>query len=174
MTSKLQLASQSAITIGTFPSLQATCKGVLPCLSWKSTKHPWLMRVLTTSIWHLLTARCRAIWPSWNHTAGCKWDLIMLKIKAFCGVTIISWKRVHLLASRITMVFTSTLRVEAGSWTDQLWDKSKFLLSCWALQWNGWKANIHSLLMISLEGERGPIVTTSWILETTLVFTDRS
>lgn len=159
MTSKLQLASQSAITIGTFPSLQATCKGVLPCLSCKSTGHPWLMRLLTTSIWHLLTARCRAIWPSWNHKTARKQDLIMLKTKAFCRVTIISLKWVRLLASRITVVLIFVLRVEAGRctvsvWTNQLWDESKFLLSYWALQWNGWNANTHSPLMTSLGGGR--------------------
>lgn len=68
--SKLQLASQRATTIGTLPSLHATCSGVLPCLSWKSTKHPWLMRVWMTSIWHRLTARWRAMCPSCNRHQG--------------------------------------------------------------------------------------------------------
>lgn len=157
MTSRLQLASQSAITIGTFPSLQATCKGVLPCLSWKSTKHPWLMRVLTTSIWHLLTARCRAIWPSWNQKTACKWDQIMLKIKTSSKVPIISSNRVHLLASRITTVFNLKVEVRRCTIsvkTNKPWDESKFLLSHWSLQWNWWNTNTHCLLTAFLGGRR--------------------
>lgn len=87
------------------------------------------------------------------------WDTKMLNIKACCRVTIISCKWVHLLASRITMSSIFILRAEAGRCTvfvrtNQLWDESKFMLSHWALQWNGWNVNTHSLLMTSLGGGR--------------------